>query len=105
MQPNALALENALSTARDSRAGSNWRSLPIGEPSASFGGNLSSRELIARQRALVQDIKEVIWLTQTIINSTREQLDRLDSLCGNLGRAVTQERRTPLQADPETQRS
>ena len=90
LQPNARGSANVFLTARNFRPGSNFRSLPTGEPSASFGGNPSSRELIARQRALVQDIREVIWLTQTIIDSTREQLDRLDSLSGEEAASPTQ---------------
>jgi hypothetical protein len=85
LQPNARGSANAFLAARNSRPGSNFRSQPTGGPSASFGANLSSRELIARQKALVQDIREVIWLTQTIIDTTREQLDRLDSLSGARG--------------------
>jgi hypothetical protein len=50
--------------------GSNSRFQPDDGLAPSFGG-----KLIARQRALVRDIKDVISLTRKIIKTTREQLD------------------------------
>jgi hypothetical protein len=105
MQANARAFEKVLSTADDFRAGSNGRSLSTGEPSASLDVNLSSRELIARQRALVQDTPEVLWLTQNIIDSTREQLDRPDFLSGNFRPGVAHEGFWPLEPGREARLS
>ena len=58
------------------------RLLPGDKQTPSFGKDLCSAELIARQRALVQEIREVISLTRKIIEWTREQLDAFNFLNG-----------------------
>ncbi len=76
------ATESLLSAAHDSGAESHSLSLPGVEQTLSHGKDLCSRELIARQRALVRDIREMISMTKNIVASTREQLDSINLLIG-----------------------
>ena len=77
MQSTALASKNSRSIPRDLRAHSDWRLSPTVEQTGALGRELNSRELIARQRALVQDIHEVISLTRKLLATTRDHLDAL----------------------------
>jgi hypothetical protein len=79
---------------------SNSRFQPDDELAPSFGW-----ELIARQRALVRDIKDVISLTRKIIETTREQLDALSFLNGGSRPAAAHESHSPSEAEPEARRS
>jgi uncharacterized coiled-coil protein SlyX len=105
MRPNGRAAESPFPTTLDSWAESNARFLPGDKLAPSVGKELCSRELIARQRALVQEIKDVISLTRKIIESTREQLDALNSLNGKSRPAAAHESHSPSEADPAARRS
>lgn len=84
--------------------GPNSRILP-GEEPPPLGKELCSRELIARQRALIEDIRQVISLTRKIIDTTREQLDTFNFLHGSSRPDAAHESRPPPGADPEARRS
>jgi hypothetical protein len=101
MKANGRASESTVAEPGDSRAEVNVRHSPDAVQAGSLCGGVSSRELIARQRALLQDIREVIALTRKIIGSTREQLDRFNSLGVNLRTVGAPERASPLESDPE----
>ena len=105
MRPNGRAAESPFPTTLDSWAESNARFLPGGKLAPSVGKELCSRELIARQRALVQDIKDVISLTRKIIDTTREQLDAFNFLHGSSRPDAAHQSRPPPGADPEARRS
>jgi hypothetical protein len=105
MRQEGRATERPFPTTRDSWAEANARFLPGEKLAPSVGKELCSRELIARQRALVQDIKDVISLTRKIIESTREQLEALNFLNGKSRPASAHESHSPSEADPAARRS
>ncbi len=96
---------SALPMVPESWAGPNSRILPGDEQPPPSGKELCSKELIARQRALIEDIREVISLTRKIIDTTREQLDAFNFLHGSSRPDAAHESRSPPGADPEARRS
>ncbi len=98
MTPDGRASDSTLAATHNRLAESNSLSLPGGERAPWLGRDLCSRELIARQRALVQDIKDDISQTRKIIDSTREQLDAFNILIGNSRPAAGHD--SPSEADP-----
>ncbi len=104
MTSDGRTAENALSTTADCWAGPDSRFLPGDKLAPPFGKELCSRELIARQRALVRDIKDVISLTRKIIATTREQLDAFNFLNGD-SRAPAGHSDSASEASPEARRS
>ena len=81
MTPNGRA--SALPMACECWTLPNSRILPGDEQPPPFGKELCSKELIARHRALIEDIREVISLTRKIIDTTREELDAFNFLHGS----------------------
>lgn len=104
MRPHSRAPESALPKTVDPWVGPGLKLLPGDEQARSAKEELGGRELIARQRALVQDIKDVVSLTRKIIDSTREQLEALNLLNRNSLPAAARESHSSSEAESPTRR-